>query len=69
MTATKTAAPSVYVSGHCTSAGHERCRGEYSGVTCTCSCHTEPPTVAEPEAVLPLLLARHCPSCSCEGHG
>lgn len=53
MTATKTAAPVEYRSGFCGVAAHERCRGAYAGVDCTCSCHTTPPAEQEPEPTGP----------------
>lgn len=68
MTAAKTAAP--YTSGMCVHARHDRCRGQWGLTVCDCPCHSEDDgPEPEPEAVLPLLLARHCPSCACEGHG
>jgi hypothetical protein len=56
MTATKAApAPSTYRSGWCSSGYHDRCRGTYAGVDCTCQHHEqpepEPPVHVEPRQV------------------
>jgi hypothetical protein len=62
----------VYVSGWCATGQHDRCRGAYAGVDCGCECRhqpAEPEPEPEPATVLPLLLARHCETCACQGHG
>jgi hypothetical protein len=61
----------VYTSGFCVRDRHDHCKGAFPGVVCDCRCHRPEEDEPEPEpaAVLPLLLARHCETCACEGHG
>lgn len=33
--------PATYVSGHCSTAHHDTCRGTYAGAACVCACHDE----------------------------
>lgn len=43
MSTRQATAPSpTYLSGHCGTAGHDRCRGAYAGATCRCACHRPP---------------------------
>lgn len=52
MTTTKAVpAPSTYRSGHCSAGFHDRCRGTYAGVQCTCPHHSEPVPEPEPEVL------------------
>lgn len=36
-----------YRSGYCGTAQHDRCRGAYGGVPCSCTCHQPTPVCSE----------------------
>lgn len=49
-----------YISGFCGGSKlHDRCRGTFNGVACSCRCHTPPP-LGEP---LPVAKLVTCPRC------